>query len=266
VALVVAVVAIGLPRGPLSVLGTPDPAAASALHGAATVAARAASLEIGDGYLYSRIDALWSFQSAKWRYLRPLVREDWMAADGSGRIREKVGEPIFLSSADRTAWEAEGLKPFALNRDYGPGELEPQFGNASLPTDVDRLRDAVRDRAAATHPWPRTDAQMFVVVRDLLRDTLTPPAVRAALYQVAASLPGITLLGAMADRVGRQGVAVAMPSLWFEVTMVIFDPATSALLEERTLGLLPYGDTPAPVTWGYSTYLESRIVSEMPAE
>jgi len=269
-ALVVAVVAIGVARGPIPFLSTADLAAAAALRQAATVAADAEALVIGEGYIYTKIEALWGFYAADWMYLRPLVREDWVAADGSGRIRENVGELIFLSEADREAWEAGNLTPYALNEDFGPGGLEPQLANASLPTDVDLLREEVRERAAASHPWPRTDSQMFVVIGDLLRDPLTPPAVRAALFEVAADLPGIELLGETTDRIGRPGVAVAMTAFPFtpfhRQQIIIFDPATSVLLEERTVGLWPYGDTPAPITWGYATYLEATVVAELPAE
>jgi hypothetical protein len=111
---------------------------------------------------------------------------------------------------------------------------------------------------------------MFVVIRDLLRAPLTPPDVRAALFEVAAGLPGIELLGEMDDRVGRPGVAVAMTAFpftpWHRQEIVIFDPATSVLLEERSVGLASYGDTPAPFLWGYATYLETEIVSKLPAE
>jgi hypothetical protein len=48
--------------------------------------------------------------------------------------------------------------------------------------------------------------------------------------------------------------------------IVIFDPATSALLEARTERLLPYGDTWPPITWGYATYLETKVVAELPSE
>jgi len=111
---------------------------------------------------------------------------------------------------------------------------------------------------------------MFVVIGDLLRDPLTPPDVRAALFEVAAGLPGIELLGEMDDRIGRPGVAVAMTAFpmtpWHRQEIIIFDPATSVLLEERSVGLAPYGDTPAPFLWGYSTYLESAVVTELPAD
>lgn len=264
-AFVVALVVIGLARWPFSFL-PPDPAAAAALHQAATVAADSEALVIGDGYLYTRTDALWKFQGGdKFMYLRPLVREFWMAADGSGRIRETVEEPIFLSDSDREAWLAGGFDVFAINEDFGPGGLEPQFDNAALPIQVEALREAVRQLAAASHPWPRTDAQMFVVIGDLLRDPLTPPDVRAALYEVAASLPGIELLGETTDRMGRPGIAVAMTANQLR-EIIIFDPATSALLEERTVGLEPYGNTAAPITWSYSTYLDSKVVAELPGE
>ena len=269
-AVVLATVAVVVARGPFSLLAGADPAAAAALRHAATVAAHGEALSLEDGYLYTKKEALWGFYAADWMYLRPLVREDWVAADGSGRIRENVGELIFLSEADREAWEAGNLTPYALNEDFGPGGLEPQLANASLPTDVDLLREEVRERAAASHPWPRTDSQMFVVIGDLLRDPLTPPEVRAALFQVAAGLPGIELLGEMDDRIGRPGVAVAMTAFPFtpfhRQQIIIFDPATSVLLEERTVGLWPYGDTPAPITWGYATYLEATVVAELPAE
>lgn len=269
-ALILATVAVVIVRLPVPFLSAPDPAAAAALRRAATIAAQAEPLSLEDGYVYTKIEALWGFYTADWMYLRPLVREDWMAADGSGQIRETVGDLIFLSEADREAWEAGDFTPYALNEDFGPGALEPQLANASLPTDVDLLRDEVRERAAASHPWPRTDSQMFVVIGDLLRDPLTPPAVRAALFEVAASLPWIELLGEMDDRIGRPGVAVAMAAFPFtpfhRQEIIIFDPATSVLLEERTVSLAPYGNTPAPFLLSYATYLESGIVPELPAE
>ena len=36
---------------------------------------------------------------------------------------------------------------------------------------------------------------MFVTIGELLRHPFTPPVARAALYEVAASLPGSELLG-----------------------------------------------------------------------
>lgn len=45
----------------------------------------------------------------------------------------------------------------------------------------------------------------------------------------------------------------------------MFDLATSALLEERTERLVPYGDTP-PITWSRSTFPDAEVVPELPDE
>ena len=58
------------------------------------------------------------------------------------------------------------------------------------------------------------------------------PALRAALYRVIAHLPGVKLLGARNDRIGRRGVAVAMTDgSRVAEEVVLFDPATSEVLE-----------------------------------
>jgi len=265
VATAVAVLGFVLARGPFPFLSAADPAAVAALQHAATVAARGpAALDIGDGYVYTKTDAVWAFMSEKFTYLRPLTREFWIAADGSGRIRETVEEPIFLSEAEQQTFVDGGFQVFAIDEDMRPGELEA-FPYGQLPSDPDELRERVRGLAEASHPWPRTDAQMFVVIGDLLRDPLTPPDVRASLFGLAATLPGIQLLGEMRDEVGREGIAVSMTHWWVEQHIIIFDPQTSALLEERTVRHLPYGDTPAPIVWSRTTYLEASVVPELPA-
>lgn len=263
-AMATVVLAIVLARGPFFWILPSDPAATAALAEAATVAAEAPQpIDLGDGFVYTETDALWAFSSADWTYWRPLVREFWMAADGSGRIREAVGEPIFLSEAERQTWLAGGFDVFALNEDFGPGGLSGgAFG--PLPADVDELRAFVRTVAESSDRRP-IEVGMFVAVGDLLRDPLTPPEVRAGLFQVASTLPGIDLLGPMEDEIGREGTAVAM-SDWFRQEIIIFDPMSSALLEERTISHLPHGLTLPPILWSRSTYLESAVVPELPAE
>jgi hypothetical protein len=262
-ALATGFLALALARGPFFWTLTADPAATAALEDAATVAAQAPRpLEIGDGFVYTKTDALWAFSSAEWTYLRPLVREFWIAADGSGRIRESVEEPIFLSEGERQTWLAGNFDVSAINEDFGPGELSS--GYPPLPADVEELRDIVRELAEGSQRRP-IELGMFVYIGDFLRDPLTPPDVRAGLFGVAATLPGIELLGPMRDEVGRAGIAVAM-SDWFHQEIIIFDPESSALLEERTIRHVPYGDTFPPIVWSRSTYLESAVVPELPAE
>jgi hypothetical protein len=60
------------------------------------------------------------------------------------------------------------------------------------------------------------------------------PQVRAALYRLIGSLPGIQSLGPMTDRLGRHGIGIGLTDEYFGVrNVLIFDPATSAVLERE---------------------------------
>lgn len=263
-AMVTIVLAVVLVRGPFLWILPSDPGATAVLADAATVAVEAPQpIELGDGFVYTKIDALWATSSMDWTYWRPLVREFWLAADGSGRIRERVGEPVFLSESERQTWLEGGFDVLAINEDFGPSELGGgEF--LPLPADVEELRAVVRSTAEMSGRRP-VEVAMFVAIGDLLRDPLTPPEVRAGLFQVASTLPGIELLGPMEDEVGREGTAVAM-SDWFRQEIIIFDPESSAMLEERTISFLPHGWTLPPILWSRATYLESAVVPELPEE
>jgi hypothetical protein len=244
-------------------LGPSDAGAIAALRDAATVAAQAPTLQnLGDGYVYTRTDAVWLFTSEKFSYLRPITREFWMAADGSGRISETpAGEPIFLSDAEHQVFVDGGYQTYYLNEDFGPGQLEPLLGWEPLPTEPAELERLVRGLAeGGQQPIPYG---MFTYIGDLLRDPLTPPEARAGLFEVAAGLPGIQLLGEMRDAAGREGLAVAMDR-WFWREILIFDPATSALLEEQTVYSGPIGAASGPIM-SRSTYLEAAVVPDLPA-
>lgn len=270
-ALTAVVVIILVARGPTLVGPTISAAAVAALQEAATVAVAEQRVDVGDGYHYTRTEAVWR-TSEQWgdaptfTYLRPVSREIWKAADGSGRLRETVGEPIFLSEADREAWIAVGSPPVHENNiDFRPGE--GAFTDvSSLPTDVGDLSEEIRTRAEAGDRRP-VEVEMFVIVGEFLTETVAPPKVRAALYEVASTLPGVELVGPMTDHAGRNGIGVAMTDPDSQMQeILIFDADTSALLEHQTIGLEDYGEHEAPVMWGHATYLESAVVPELPAE
>jgi hypothetical protein len=56
---------------------------------------------------------------------------------------------------------------------------------------------------------PSPDAEAFTTIGDLLRESIAPPAVSAALYRAAALIPGVTALPRATDAAGRHGVAVS---------------------------------------------------------
>lgn len=284
----VAVLASGqLPVGP-----RPDPAAAAALNHAADIAA-AQPDTAGHGYRYTKSEGAYlsgtgggpEHPNGVWA-LVPVSREIWIKPDGSGRIVESRGEPIWFGPADRAAWQAEGSPdlrgtPFSDTR-FGPtppgadpwvpqpwpGSLYYQNVDA-LPTDVGTLRHMIDERAAA-NGGGATDYERFTIVGDLLRETVAAPKVRAALYRVAASLNGIELVGSMTDRAGRTGTAVSMTndqsSRGLERRVLIFDPQTSSLLAEEDVLLhkVDWLDAEPPLVIGYNTYVTSEIVPTIP--
>jgi hypothetical protein len=269
-----------------------DPAAAAALNHAADIAA-AQPDAAGDGYRYTKSEGAYlsgisggpGRPNGVWA-LVPVSREIWIKPDGSGRLLERSGEPIWFGSADKAAWVAEGSpdmggEPLSDTRfgptppgaepgtpQEGPGSLSYEDVDA-LPTDVAALREVIRARAAATGAGA-TELEMFTIVGDLLRETVAAPMVRAALYRVAASLDGVELTGSLTDRVGRTGTAVSLTGdrsgVGRERRVLIFDPETSALLAEEDVLLdkVDWLDAEPPLVIGYNTYLISEIVPTIP--
>jgi hypothetical protein len=113
---------------------------------------------------------------------------------------------------------------FAPDRlSIGPTNLQ------ALPTDPAALR-ALLD-ARKIEGGPPGPAEDFVQIGDRSRETDASPALRAAIYKVAAAIPGVEVLGPARDRAGRLGIGLAYKTSGARDEL-IFDPRTSALLGE----------------------------------
>jgi hypothetical protein len=202
-----------------------------------------------------------------WSALLPTERETWAAPDGRLHLREVSQKPEFASEAQRAMWVAAGsppLEPGHVSEESikGPGFLD----TSGLPTEPKTLRRAIEARKAPQFRDPPGEAETLVLIGDLLRETYLPPSFRAALYEVAAELPGVELLGEVRDPVGRTGLGVAFSGRETRHEL-IFDPETSALLAERevitdpraerTLGLPPGSEIES------TSYLESGVVDSL---
>ncbi len=255
----------------------PTAAAAETLTRVARVAAaQPAPAALGPGeyfYTKSRGASLSTSDSGGrvWSTLVPITRQLWIARDGSGRLLEKTGEPEFLSAADKRAWEAAGSPPLGANetsdKRFEAGGLFFR-DTERLPTEPEELAEVVRARAAGTDV--PVNVEMFVVVGDLLRETRTSPELRSALYQVAADIPGIELVGEVKDPVGRIGVAVAVSSDYsgaLERRQMIIDPRTGDLLAEEAVLLrgAKFVQAEPGTVIGYTVYLDSGITEAVDA-
>ena len=197
------------------------------------------------------------------------IREAWIAPDGSGRLLVITGEPRFFGPEDKAEWKAAGRpqldRPGRTDESFRPGALS-YTDPSKYSTDPDELYDQIRQEAEGY--GPSTDAEMFVLVGDLLRETArraAPPALRAALFKVAAKIPGVELVGEVTDPIGRKGTAVARTSDdagFLERNELVFDPDTSALLAERQVLLerVDWLDAEPGTVIGYAVYLGSGIV------
>jgi hypothetical protein len=187
----------------------------------------------------------------------PHVREIWQGPEG-GRLVETGGPPRFLGERDRKRWIAAG-RPKLTGWRSGTTPL-PAQEPSTLPTDPDDLFSAIEEEARGHSEG--TNRQMFTRVADYLRETNIRPAHRAALYEVAARIPGVEYVGPTRDSAGRRGVAVAMenPEDGIRHTLVI-DPRTGTLLAEQQVTLADnYYGYPEGTVVGHSTYLVTAMV------
>jgi hypothetical protein len=190
----------------------------------------------------------------------PGVREIWLAPNGSGYEHERWGKPMFPTAADRKAWVAAGRPEAYPHQDSAKLPPAPR---RHLPSDPEALYATLHDDAVGH--GNSTNAEMFTLVGDSLRESGASPALRASLYEVAARIPGVELVGPVTDRLGRHGIAVAsVDGTIHERHELIFDPKTSALLGEEYVELAgnPYG-YPAGTVTGYATYVVSAVVDHI---
>jgi hypothetical protein len=198
-------------------------------------------------------------QATSWTYTVRVVREVWLATDGSGRVVERYSDPAFASGADEAAWRAAGAVPLDLapfRSRFDPGELVTQpFGQ--LPTDPVVLKEAIEQRAVQFHGGGlRGDLGL---IAELLGESPASSALRSALLEVAAGLDGLEWNGDVVDELGRSGVSVTSRADGFVLTLV-FDPSNSALLSYST-GRIGAQGTAIPLT--ALDYVERGVVDSV---
>jgi hypothetical protein len=265
----VAVMLVGaVGRGP----GIDSAAAAVLKRAAATARAAVPTRPLGPGqYLYTRSEDAYTsttvLKAGDFTVLVPHRRESWLGRDGKGWLISRSGTPRFLSPRHREQWIALGRPDLGekgmdlpLENSDGP---TPPMASLSLPDDPDVLYAQLEREAAGNSNG--TNVEMFTLVADNLRESFTTPAQRAALYEVAARIPGVRLVGTVRDPAGRPGTAVAIDGDQdSERHVLIFDPATASLLAEEYVALAGnWLRVPAGTRTGWSTYLRAEVVDRL---
>lgn len=286
---------IALPIGIFGGSGEVQPAVGQVLRQAAAVAAAQERVAPGPGqYLFTRSKSAYlTFSSylpagerhpctarnpcdmtgaSEWSVMVPSEREAWISFDGSrkGRVREVTDKPRFVSEGQRAGWVEAGSPPLPRAGRVEDGALSGGGGfldATDLPTDPAALRQLIEAREIPGVEGPPGEAETFVLIGDMLRETYLPPAIRAAIFQLTAELPGVELLGEVRDPVDRPGTGIAFTDRKRGTRQeLIFDPKTSALLGERTSivrsGAFGFKAPPGtPIS--YAAYLESKVVDSV---
>ena len=168
--------------------------------------------------------------------------QTWVAADGSGRqVTTTDATPHFYTAADQAAWVAEGSPPGVIPPSqlttvqvFGPDTASevngpiPLYNVTGLPTDPTTLSQLLNNENPGAQSLGTLPAgiksldfasscmtaacTLFERAAALLEgpDIGSTPALRQALFQVLATVPGVELLGTSTDPAGQSGVGLAL--------------------------------------------------------
>jgi len=200
----------------------------------------------------------------------PTADELWVGPDGSARTLQRRAAAVRYDGQVDTGAPDSAAGPLSGD-DFFPGTMDPSVA-AELPTDPDGMESALfahMPQEYAENP-DYHDTVLVESAVDLARTYIVPQDVASAMWTVLSDAPTIQLLGDTTDRLGRPGVAVAIPdSLWKEsgveaVTVLIISPTDGQLLGTETVMLTnPMLDVEEPTVTGFTTVTSRRWVAKI---
>jgi len=181
--------------------------------------------------------------------VRPHDGQGLITANGSGR--QAGNFPARCAHLDFDSTYAKGGLPWQL---YGVVKA------GTLPTRPAALQEAIVRRFEHGRSLP---SATFVYAATFL-NAGSAAGLRAALYRVIESLPGVQNLGPATDRMGRHGQAVGLVTGGARDEL-IFDPSSTEVLEEGTVAVAPEQSgnnmLPAGTVLQYTLYQREGVVN-----
>jgi len=113
-------------------------------------------------------------------------------------------------------------------------------------------------RATSLNGGRDDNSELFSLVGALLAKSPAPPALRKALWEIAARIPHVTLVGAVKDSAGRPGMEIRRGDEGY-----ILDPKDGQLLEQYEGTPEPVPEAPGGTNWR-STILERGPADSAP--
>lgn len=145
-----------------------------------------------------------------------------------------VGQPLFVTTADRVAWENAGSPP--IYSGYGGAGTPPYYDVADLPTKADKIKAYLTRQGSlpVSDSYGRDVLWEFDSTVDFLQAGASSQQ-RAALLRFMADIPGVRSVGSqttMGTGLRGQGLELRSDHPGAEI-LAIIDPKTSQMLELR---------------------------------
>jgi hypothetical protein len=164
--------------------------------------------------------------------------QSWVGANDNGQASFTFSTSFF-SPQDKSVWQAAGSPPV----DVVAGAPSTASLSASgfpdvtgLPTDPQAL---FRTLESGAYGPANNASAAFSAVGELLQDPKdTSPALRSALYQAAALIPGTEALGTIANQAGQQGQGIGLTQDGVRSELIV-DPSSGQLLGTEDVALDP---------------------------
>lgn len=174
----------------------------------------------------------------------PFHREIWKSRDGVGDVlrdgfwaaerAKNNGSDTPDPSMITTQKLQTGDEPTPAT--FGDGVTVTWEELENLPTDAAELKSLLEEQMSRTGNENDDDA-LWSATTALLTESPASSELRRALWEVAATIPGVELLGQTTDSLEREGTAVKADfGDRYPVVVIILDPNDGTVLERRTLG------------------------------
>lgn len=205
--------------------GAPPASAEQVLLMAAQAAGHQPDRSAGAAYWYVRSEVEYSGTE-------PFQREVWLGRTELTIHRDEVS----AGAVDGVAVDRGRVRTEASDapaRFNAGNDLLSWSDLEALPTDPDQLGALLRAKVASRGSG--AEDELWQTVTSMLRESPASPALRRALWEVAAGIPDVTLVGPTTDAAGRRGTAIERDETDRRRTrmLAILDPTTGALLEWR---------------------------------
>lgn len=186
----------------------------------------------------------------------------WQAADGSGRsVQVDVGPDYTLAGAEpyHPSTDREFADGTPSSRDYPPGSRRSPLTG---PPATDPA--ALARQLAMVDPIPDGPQATLRAVDELYTSFYVHLPVRRAVLRILADIGGLALRDAVADRLGRTGIAVSVTDDGTQYTLIL-DATTGQLLasEQRSLGAHDYLHVPAGLVTYYTLIVDQSRRPEL---